>query len=141
MGAATEMSGKQSRRVRVLLGKAGLDGHDRGIKILAQALKDSGAEVIYTGLHQSVAHIASIAVQEDVDVVGVSILSGAHMTLVPDLLAELVRQGAGDKRLVVGGFIPEEDERQKLESLGAAKVFPQDVPLAEMVAVIHALAG
>ncbi|MBI4968478.1 MAG: cobalamin B12-binding domain-containing protein [Rhodospirillales bacterium] len=135
------MSGKQSRRVRVLLGKAGLDGHDRGIKILAQALKDSGAEVIYTGLHQSVAHIASIAVQEDVDVVGVSILSGAHMTLVPDLLAELVRQGAGDKRLVVGGFIPEEDERQKLESLGAAKVFPQDVPLAEMVAVIHALAG
>ncbi|MCC7166243.1 MAG: cobalamin-dependent protein [Rhodospirillales bacterium] len=135
------MNGKQSRRVRVLLGKAGLDGHDRGIKILAQALKDSGAEVIYTGLHQSVAHIASIAVQEDVDVVGVSILSGAHMTLVPDLLAELVRQGAGDKRLVVGGFIPEEDERHKLESLGAAKVFPQDVPLAEMVAVIHALAG
>lgn len=128
------------RIIRVLLGKPGLDGHDRGIKILAQALKDAGVEVIYTGLHQSVAQIATTAVQEDVDVVGVSILSGAHMTLVPELLAALRSKGAGDKKVMVGGFIPEEEDRRRLEEMGVASVFPQDVPLAEMVAAIRTVA-
>jgi len=132
---------KPRRAIRVLLGKPGLDGHDRGIKILAQALKDAGVEVIYTGLHQSVAQIASTAVQEDVDVVGVSILSGAHMTLVPELLAKLNSLGAGDKSVVVGGFIPDREERAELEAAGAAKVFDQDVPIAETVSTILSLAN
>jgi len=132
---------KQPRIVRVLLGKPGLDGHDRGIKILAQALKDAGVEVIYTGLHQSVAQIVSSAVQEDVDVVGVSILSGAHMTLVPELIAQLRRAGAGDKKVVVGGFIPDRNERDALEAAGAAKVYDQDVPISEMVSLIVSLAS
>ncbi len=132
---------KQRRVIRVLLGKPGLDGHDRGVKILAQALKDVGVEVIYAGLHQSVAQIASSAVQEDVDVVGVSILSGAHMTLVPELLARLKALGAGDKKVVVGGFIPDQDDRQRLEAAGAAKVFDQDVPITETVSTIISLAG
>ncbi|MCM2250948.1 MAG: cobalamin B12-binding domain-containing protein [Ramlibacter sp.] len=125
--------------MRVLLGKLGLDGHDRGIKILAEALKDAGMEVIYTGLHQRVAQVANTAIQEDVDVVGVSILSGAHMTLVPELMQELRARGAGDKRVVAGGFIPEAEDRRTLEELGAAHVFEQDVPLAETVRIISAL--
>ena len=131
---------KQPRTVRVLLGKPGLDGHDRGIKILAQALKDAGVEVIYTGLHQSVAQIVASAVQEDVDVVGVSILSGAQMTLVPELLAQLRAAGAGDKKVVVGGFIPDRSERDALEAAGAAKVYDQDVPISDMVSLIVSLA-
>lgn len=133
------MSTNGRRTMRVLLGKLGLDGHDRGIKILAEALKDAGMEVIYTGLHQRVAQVASTAIQEDVDVVGVSILSGAHMTLVPELIQELRARGAGEKRVVAGGFIPEEEDRQALEALGAAHVFEQDVPLAETVRIISAL--
>ncbi|MCC6195635.1 MAG: cobalamin B12-binding domain-containing protein [Burkholderiales bacterium] len=128
------------RIIRVLLGKAGLDGHDRGVKILAQALKDAGVEVIYTGLHRSVAEIVATAVQEDVDVVGVSILSGAHMSIVPELISALRTQGAADKKVVVGGFIPEEDERQRLKELGAAEVFDQDMPLAETVAAVRSIA-
>ncbi|MCC7004223.1 MAG: cobalamin B12-binding domain-containing protein [Gemmatimonadaceae bacterium] len=128
------------RIIRVLLGKAGLDGHDRGVKILAQALKDAGVEVIYTGLHRSVAQIVATAVQEDVDVVGVSILSGAHMSIVPELISELRAHGAADKKVVVGGFIPEEDERQRLKELGAAEVFDQDMPLAATVAAVRSIA-
>jgi methylmalonyl-CoA mutase C-terminal domain/subunit len=130
----------RQRIIRVLLGKAGLDGHDRGVKILAQALKDAGIEVIYTGLHRSVAQIVATAIQEDVDVVGVSILSGAHMSLVPELLSELRAHGASDKKVVVGGFIPEEDDRQRLKELGAAEVFDQDMPLAATVEAIRAIA-
>lgn len=133
------MSRNGQRTMRVLLGKLGLDGHDRGIKILAEALKDAGMEVIYTGLHQRVAQVANTAIQEDVDVVGVSILSGAHMTLVPELMQELRARGAGDKRVVAGGFIPEAEDRRTLEELGAAHVFEQDVPLAETVRIISAL--
>ena len=128
------------RILRILLGKAGLDGHDRGIKILAQALRDAGVEVIYTGLHRSVAQIVATAVQEDVDVVGISILSGAHMTLVPELLSELRAHGAGDKKVVIGGFIPEADDRRQLKDLGAAEVFDQDVPLADTVAAVCRIA-
>ena len=124
----------------MLLGKPGLDGHDRGIKILAQALKDDGMEVIYSGLHQSVMQIVTTAVQEDVDLIGVSILSGAHMVLVPQILDELRARGAGAKKLVVGGFIPEAEDRTRLKELGAAEVFDQDVPLAVMVAAIRTLA-
>lgn len=133
------MSTNGRRTMRVLLGKLGLDGHDRGIKILAEALKDAGMEVIYTGLHQRVAQVANTAIQEDVDVVGVSILSGAHMTLVPELIEELRERGAGDKKVIAGGFIPEAEDRRELEAQGAAHVFEQDVPLAETVRIIGAL--
>jgi len=133
------MNADSKRVMRVLLGKVGLDGHDRGIKILAGALKDAGMEVIYTGLHQRVAQVATTAIQEDVDVVGVSILSGAHMTLVPELINELRARGAGDKKVIAGGFIPEEEDRRELEKLGAAHVFEQDVPLAETVKIISAI--
>jgi len=126
--------------VRVLLGKPGLDGHDRGIKILAQALRDAGVEVVYTGLHQTVKQIVNTAIHEDVDLVGVSILSGAHMVLVPQLLEELKARGAGSMKLVVGGFIPEEDDRDRLVQQGAAAVFDQDIPIAEIVAAIQDLA-
>jgi methylmalonyl-CoA mutase C-terminal domain/subunit len=127
--------------IRMLLGKPGLDGHDRGIKILAQALRDSGIEVIYTGLHQSVAQIVNAALQEDVDLIGVSILSGAHMVLVPQLLDELKARGAGSMKVLVGGFIPEEDDRNRLKEQGAAAVFDQDVPIADIVAAVRELAG
>jgi methylmalonyl-CoA mutase, C-terminal domain len=126
--------------IRVLLGKPGLDGHDRGIKILAQALRDAGIEVIYTGLHQTVTQIVNTALQEDVDLIGVSILSGAHMVIVPQLLDELRSRGAGSIKLVVGGFIPEEDERRRLTEQGAAAVFDQDIPIADIVAAVRDLA-
>jgi len=124
----------------VLLGKPGLDGHDRGIKILAQALKDAGIEVVYTGLHQTVKQIVNAAIQEDVDLIGVSILSGAHMVIVPQLLEEMRARGAGAMKLVVGGFIPEEEDREQLLQHGAAAVFDQDIPIAEIVAAVREVA-
>jgi len=126
--------------LRVLLGKPGLDGHDRGIKILAQALKDAGIEVVYTGLHQTVKQIVNAAIQEDVDLIGVSILSGAHMVIVPQLLEEMRARGAGAMKLVVGGFIPEEEDREQLLQQGAAAVFDQDIPIAEIVAAVREVA-
>jgi methylmalonyl-CoA mutase C-terminal domain/subunit len=137
--AGRQVTNRQAA-IRILLGKPGLDGHDRGIKILAQALRDSGIEVIYTGLHQSVAQIVNAALQEDVDLIGVSILSGAHMVLVPQLLDELKARGAGTMKVLVGGFIPEEDDRNRLKAQGAAAVFDQDVPIAEIVAAVRELA-
>jgi methylmalonyl-CoA mutase C-terminal domain/subunit len=126
--------------LRVLLGKPGLDGHDRGIKILAQALKDAGIEVVYTGLHQTVKQIVNAAIQEDVDLIGVSILSGAHMVIVPQLLDEMRARGAGTMKLVVGGFIPEEEDRERLVEQGAAAVFDQDIPIADIVAAVREVA-
>ena len=111
-----------TRKIRVLIAKPGLDGHDRGAKTVASVLRDHGMEVIYTGLHQTPEMIAETAVQEDVDVVGLSILSGAHMSLFPRVRAELVKRGLGDALLVGGGIIPDEDMR-KLESEGYAKLF------------------
>ncbi|NIM51547.1 MAG: methylmalonyl-CoA mutase [Gemmatimonadales bacterium] len=114
--------GEPSRPIRVLVGKPGLDGHDRGAKVVAAALRDAGMEVIYTGLHQTPEMIATAAVQEDVDVVGLSVLSGAHMTLFPrvrDLLAEV---GRSDILLIGGGIIPQEDI-EELEAGGVAKLF------------------
>jgi methylmalonyl-CoA mutase C-terminal domain/subunit len=110
------------RRIRVLIGKPGLDGHDRGAKIVATALRDHGMEVVYTGLHQTPEMIAEVAVQEDVDVVGLSILSGAHMSLFPRVRKELVQRNMGHVVLTGGGIIPAEDI-QSLEQDGFTKLF------------------
>ncbi len=110
------------QKIRVLVAKPGLDGHDRGAKTVASVLRDRGMEVIYTGLHQTPEMIAEAATQEDVDVVGLSILSGAHMELFPRVRDELVKRGMGHVLLVGGGIIPG-DDMQKLESLGFAKLF------------------
>ena len=110
------------RRIRVLIGKPGLDGHDRGAKTVASVLRDHGMEVIYTGLHQTPSMIAEAAAQEDVDVVGLSILSGAHMQLFPKIRDELTSRGKGDVLLVGGGIIPH-DDIDALEADGFAKLF------------------
>jgi methylmalonyl-CoA mutase C-terminal domain/subunit len=111
-----------TRKIRVLIAKPGLDGHDRGAKTVASVLRDHGMEVIYTGLHQTPEMIAETAVQEDVDVVGLSILSGAHMSLFPRIKAELEKRGLKDALLIGGGIIPDDDMKQ-LESEGYAKLF------------------
>jgi len=110
------------RRIRVLIAKPGLDGHDRGAKVVARALRDAGMEVIYTGLRQTPTMIAEAALQEDVDVVGLSILSGAHMGLVPRVLAEMEERGLDDLPLFVGGIIPQDDQPQ-LKEMGVREVF------------------
>jgi len=110
-----------SEKIRVLVAKPGLDGHDRGARVIAAALKDAGMEVIYTGLHQTPEMIVEAAVQEDVDVVGLSILSGAHMTLIPRVQALLKEAGAGDVLITGGGIIPEED-RKALEAKGVGRL-------------------
>jgi methylmalonyl-CoA mutase cobalamin-binding domain/chain len=111
--------------IRVLVAKVGLDGHDRGAKVVARVLRDAGMEVVYTGLHRTPEQVVSAAVQEDVDVIGISLLSGAHMTLVPRLLELLKEQKAEDIAVVVGGVIPDEDVPE-LRKLGASDVFMQD---------------
>jgi methylmalonyl-CoA mutase C-terminal domain/subunit len=110
------------RKIRVLVGKPGLDGHDRGAKVVAAALRDAGMEVIYTGLHQSAEQIVEAALQEDVDVVALSILSGAHMTLFPDVLELMKKRGVGDKLLTGGGIIPAED-MESLAKRGVGRLF------------------
>jgi methylmalonyl-CoA mutase, C-terminal domain len=110
------------RKIRVLVGKPGLDGHDRGAKVVAPALRDAGMEVIYTGLHQSPEQIVEAALQEDVDVVALSILSGAHMTLFPDVLELMKQRGVGDKLLTGGGIIPP-DDMETLAKRGVGKLF------------------
>ncbi len=119
-------------KIRVVIAKPGLDGHDRGAKIIARALRDAGMEVIYTGLHQTPEQIVETAIQEDADAVGISILSGAHMTLVPRILELLRQEGAEDVVVVVGGTIPSDDVRE-LKDLGVAEVFTPGVPTAEIV--------
>lgn len=119
------------RRIRVLIGKPGLDGHDRGAKTVATALRDFGMEVVYTGLHQTPEMIAEVAVQEDVDVVGLSILSGAHMTLFPRVRNELVARNMGHVVLTGGGIIPGEDVAA-LEQQGYAKLFGPGTPTEEI---------
>jgi methylmalonyl-CoA mutase C-terminal domain/subunit len=110
------------RTLRILVAKPGLDGHDRGAKIIARALRDAGMEVIYTGLHQTPEMIASAAVQEDVDAVGLSIMSGAHMTLFPAVIDLLKERGAGDIGVFGGGIIPD-DDIPRLKKLGVAEIF------------------
>jgi methylmalonyl-CoA mutase C-terminal domain/subunit len=111
-----------SKKIRVLIAKPGLDGHDRGAKVVARALRDAGMEVIYTGLRQTPEMIAEAALQEDVDVVGLSILSGAHMALVPRVLDLLKQQGQKNVQVVIGGIIPDEDI-PRLKKLGVSKIF------------------
>src|ERR1700757_3011066 len=117
---------------RVVVAKVGLDGHDRGAKIVARALRDAGMEVIYTGLHQTPEQIVETALQEDADAVGISILSGAHMTLVPRIVDGLREQQLEDVLVVVGGTIPAEDARA-LKELGVAEVFTPGAPTREIV--------
>ena len=124
------------RPIRVLVAKPGLDGHDRGAKVVAAALRDAGMEVIYTGLHQTPEMIASAAVQEDVDVVGLSILSGAHMTLFPRVKALLVEQGREDILITGGGIIPHED-MHALRALGVGELFGPGTSTTDLIAYIR----
>jgi len=121
-----------ARKIRVVIAKPGLDGHDRGAKIIARALRDAGMEVIYTGLHQTPEQIVETAVQEDADAVGISILSGAHMTLVPRILDGLREAGADDVLVIVGGTIPG-DDAEELKAQGVAGVFTPGAPTSEIV--------
>jgi methylmalonyl-CoA mutase C-terminal domain/subunit len=121
-----------ARKIRVVIAKPGLDGHDRGAKIIARALRDAGMEVIYTGLHQTPEQIVETAIQEDADAVGISILSGAHMTLVPRILDGLRENGVEDVLVVVGGTIPT-DDAEELKKLGVAGVFTPGAPTSEIV--------
>ena len=120
------------RTIRVVIAKPGLDGHDRGAKIIARSLRDAGMEVIYTGLHQTPEQIVETAIQEDADAVGISILSGAHMTLVPRIVEGLRSNDAGDVLVVVGGTIPAEDA-EELKRLGVAEVFTPGAPTSAIV--------
>jgi methylmalonyl-CoA mutase C-terminal domain/subunit len=121
-----------NRRIRVVVAKPGLDGHDRGAKIIARALRDAGMEVIYTGLHQTPEQIVETVLQEDADAVGLSILSGAHMTLVPRVVQLLREQDAGDVLVTVGGTIPNQDIPQ-LKELGVAEVFTPGAPTQDII--------
>ena len=122
--------------MRVVIAKPGLDGHDRGAKVIARALRDAGFEVIYTGLHQTPDQIVETAIQEDADAVGVSILSGAHMTLIPRILDGLRAAGADDVLVVVGGTIPKEDA-EALKGMGVAEVFTPGAPLSGIVGFLR----
>lgn len=128
------------RPIRVLVAKIGLDGHDRGVKIVARTLRDAGMEVVYTGLHRTPEEVVAAATQEDVDVLGISCLSGAHLTLIPRVI-ELMKAGeAGDIPVVVGGVFPDEDV-SAMRRMGAAEVVPQDTPSSKIVSVIRDLAA
>jgi methylmalonyl-CoA mutase, C-terminal domain len=131
MAAATS-----TRKIRVVVAKPGLDGHDRGAKIIARALRDAGMEVIYTGLHQTPEQIVETVLQEDADAVGLSILSGAHMTLVPRVVELLRQQDAGDVVVTVGGTIPAQDIPE-LEQLGVAAVFTPGAPTSDIIEFIR----
>jgi methylmalonyl-CoA mutase C-terminal domain/subunit len=126
--------------VRVVIAKPGLDGHDRGAKIIVRSLRDAGMEVIYTGLHQTPEQIAATVIQEDAQVVGLSILSGAHMTLVPRVMDLLKAEGADDVMVLVGGTIPRDDV-EELKKLGVREVFTPGAPIQGMIDVIRAGAG
>jgi len=128
------------RPIRVLIAKPGLDGHDRGAKVIARALRDAGMEVIYSGLRQTPAQIAAAAVQEDVDVVGLSILSGAHNVLFPEILRELKERGGDDILVLAGGIIPDKDIAP-LKALGIREIFLPGTPTQELVAFIEQEAG
>jgi methylmalonyl-CoA mutase, C-terminal domain len=124
------------RPIRVLVAKPGLDGHDRGAKVVASALRDAGMEVIYTGLHQTPEMIATAAVQEDVDVVGLSILSGAHMTLFPRVRELMAEQGRDDILITGGGIIPKED-MEELQAQGMGRLFGPGTPTTELIDYIR----
>ena len=125
-----------TRKIRVVMAKPGLDGHDRGAKVISRALRDAGMEVIYTGLHQTAEQIVETAVQEDADVVGLSVLSGAHLTLVPKVVRGLAARGIDDMVVVAGGTIPDED-RDELLAAGVAAVFTPGTTTGEIVEFIR----
>jgi methylmalonyl-CoA mutase C-terminal domain/subunit len=131
------MSGK---KIRVLVAKPGLDGHDRGAKVIARALRDAGMEVIYTGLRQTPEQVVAAALQEDVDVIGLSVLSGAHMGLTEKVIARLKDNNAGDKMVIVGGTILAKDV-PKLKEMGVAEVFPTGSRLEEPIQFIKGKLG
>jgi methylmalonyl-CoA mutase cobalamin-binding domain/chain len=114
--------------IRVLLAKVGLDGHDRGVKVVARSLRDAGMEVIYTGLHRSPEEIVATAVQEDVDIIGVSLLSGAHMTLFPQIIERLRELGVSERYILVGGGVIPDDDVVALKEVGVAEILGQDTP-------------
>ena len=120
------------KRIRILVAKPGLDGHDRGAKVVAQDLRDAGMEVIYTGLHQTVDQIVNTAIQEDVDVIGLSIMSGAHLPICEKLLKEMKKKKIDDIMVVVGGVIPKRDI-PKLQKIGIEGIFPGGTPFAESI--------
>jgi len=125
-----------AKRIRILVAKPGLDGHDRGAKVIAAALRDAGMEVIYTGLHQTPEMVAEAALQEDVDVVGVSVLSGAHMTIFPRILKLMQEKGLTDVLLTGGGIIPQK-EREELEAMGVGRLFGPGTPTGEVIQYIQ----
>jgi methylmalonyl-CoA mutase C-terminal domain/subunit len=127
------------RRYKVIVAKLGLDGHDRGAKVVARALRDAGFEVVYTGIRQTPEMVVNTAIQEDADVIGISLLSGAHMALVSMVLKLLREKGAGDIKVVVGGTIPP-DDAEKLKEMGVAEVFPPDTPLSYIIKRVRELA-
>lgn len=124
------------RRFRVLVAKPGLDGHDRGAKVIARGLRDAGMEVIYTGLHRTPSQIVRAALEEDVQVVGVSILSGAHNRLLPEIVAGLRAEGLDDVLVIAGGIIPDDDAKDLIEK-GVSAVFPPGTPIAAIVEFIE----
>jgi methylmalonyl-CoA mutase C-terminal domain/subunit len=130
---------ENKKNVKVLIAKPGLDGHDRGAKVVAQALKEAGMEVVYSGLHRTVDQIVNIAVQEDVDVIGLSIMTGAHIPITQRLFEKIKERGISDKMVFVGGVIPSRDV-PKLKELGAAGVFPGGTPLAETIQFLQSVA-
>jgi methylmalonyl-CoA mutase C-terminal domain/subunit len=127
-----------SSPIRVLLAKVGLDGHDRGVKVVARTLRDAGMDVIYTGLHRTPEEVVHAAVQEDVDVLGVSLLSGAHMTICPKIMKLLSEQDAADTIVVVGGVVPDEDVA-KLKQMGVKELLLQDTPPKQIVETLERL--
>ena len=129
------MNQKVNRPLRVLVAKVGLDGHDRGAKVIATALRDAGMEVIYTGLRQTPEMVVNAALQEDVDAIGISILSGAHMTVFPKVVALMKEKGMDDVLLTGGGIIPEED-MQELNAMGVGKLFAPGTPTTEIAGYI-----
>jgi len=127
-----------SSPIRVLLAKVGLDGHDRGVKVVARTLRDAGMDVIYTGLHRTPDEVVHSAIQEDVDVLGISLLSGAHMTICPKIMKLLKDQGAEDTIVVVGGVVPDEDI-QPLKEMGVKELLLQDTPPKQIVETLQRL--
>lgn len=130
------MDKELKRPIRVLVAKVGLDGHDRGAKVIATALRDAGMEVIYTGLRQTPEMVVNAALQEDTDAIGISILSGAHMTVFPKVLAVMKEKGMNDVLLTGGGIIPE-DDMKKLQDMGVGKLFAPGAPTSEIAEYIH----
>lgn len=130
---------QDKKNLKVLIAKPGLDGHDRGAKVVAQALKEAGMEVVYSGLHRTVDQIVNIALQEDVDVIGLSIMTGAHIPITQRLFEKIKEKGISDKMVFVGGVIPSRDV-PKLKELGVAGVFPGGTPLAETIQFLQSAA-